>query len=51
LQVFHSALIAGLGLLCDLLALGLQDRQATFVALRLDFWGYASFWGGCRLTP
>jgi hypothetical protein len=38
LQVFHSTLIAGLGLLCDFLALGSQDRQAPFVALRLDFW-------------
>jgi hypothetical protein len=45
LQVFHSALIASLSLLRDLLALGLQNLEASLVALSLNLWGYAHFRG------
>jgi hypothetical protein len=48
LQVFHSALIASLSLLRDLLALGLQNLEASLVALSLNLWGYAHFRGSGR---
>jgi hypothetical protein len=54
LQVFHSTLIASLGLLHKLFALHLQNTKASLIALRLNVWGYAHFrgswcsWGGSR---
>jgi hypothetical protein len=48
LQVFHSALIASLSLLRDLLALGLQNLEASLVALSLNLWGCAHFRGSGR---
>jgi hypothetical protein len=47
-QVFHSTLIASLGLLHKLFALHLQNTKAPLIALRLNLWLHAHFRGsGC----